>query len=322
MPKISIGITTFNRSIFLKKALESIANQHYRNIEVIVGNDYIHEKITINQLPSFDFPIKVFNHKSNLGELDNLKFLLSAASGEYFFWLADDDLLMDDALKHIKKTIKLYPQNEFIVPSSISNLKNKEKRNKETNINLYHKQDFLNDFLIQKIRFQGVYIVYKTNFIRKIIRINKTDKNIYYADYDLIFKSLIEMNKDSIIPFIENPCFFFRIHNGSESNTTSDYKSFLLGQKRLLETFTLLIENDNSINSKQIINLFKFHLIPNFVHILVRANHFSLYKYIKLLDNFSVSKIKFKLLIRLEIIFLYFKSYFFLLRSYLSKCIK
>ena len=90
--KITIGLTTYRRKTFLKQAIKSILSQNYKNFELLIGNDYPSKKITLKDLGfNRDSRIKIINHKKNLGEVENLNYLLKKCNTEWFTWMADDD---------------------------------------------------------------------------------------------------------------------------------------------------------------------------------------------------------------------------------------
>jgi GT2 family glycosyltransferase len=91
---VTIGIPTYNRPELLARALGAVANQTYPNIEVIVGDngapsDPVSLVVETHRrlLPS----LRYVRHGENIGPIRNFMFLLSAAQGHYFMWLADDD---------------------------------------------------------------------------------------------------------------------------------------------------------------------------------------------------------------------------------------
>lgn len=93
-PLITIGLTTYNRPDFLKESVQSVLNQTYKNFKLIIGNDYTESKITFESLGiDYDPRIEIINFEKNIGEVNNLNFLLSKAKSKWFSWLADDDLL-------------------------------------------------------------------------------------------------------------------------------------------------------------------------------------------------------------------------------------
>lgn len=94
-PLVSVGLPTYNRPLFLKRALNSLKNQSYTNFEVIVSDDcYPAEE---NRIVCDEFlkrGLNIIYHKpeKNLGAPNNHKRVLELAKGKYFFWASDDDL--------------------------------------------------------------------------------------------------------------------------------------------------------------------------------------------------------------------------------------
>ena len=92
-PFFSIGVPTFNRHDLLRETLDSILAQDFADFEVIVGNDYTQEVLTGEMIGISDPRIRFVNHPRNLREVGNMNALLEAATGRYFTWLFDDDLV-------------------------------------------------------------------------------------------------------------------------------------------------------------------------------------------------------------------------------------
>jgi glycosyltransferase involved in cell wall biosynthesis len=94
LPLVTIGIPTYGRPHLLGRALRSVAAQDYRNLEVIVADNCSPGERTIEVVESYRSMIpglRFVRHAENIGALANFFFLLEAASGHYFMWLADDD---------------------------------------------------------------------------------------------------------------------------------------------------------------------------------------------------------------------------------------
>src|SRR5439155_795378 len=93
-PMVTIGIPTFNRPHLLARALRSVARQDYPNLEVLVADNATPGDETPRVVDSFMASIpnlKYIKHARDIGSFHNFMFLLRAAEGEYFMWLADDD---------------------------------------------------------------------------------------------------------------------------------------------------------------------------------------------------------------------------------------
>lgn len=98
MEKISIGIPTYNRPDYLKQILESLLNQSYTNIEIIVSDNCSPDKKVKEVIDAFikkDNRIKGFIQKKNIGMISNFEFVLEKSTSDYFMWKADDDIIED-----------------------------------------------------------------------------------------------------------------------------------------------------------------------------------------------------------------------------------
>lgn len=90
---VSIGMPVYNGQRFLRRALDSLLAQDYKNFELIISdNASIDEtrKICEEYLKK-DKRITYIRQKENIGILKNFLFVLKRAKGEYFMWAAYDD---------------------------------------------------------------------------------------------------------------------------------------------------------------------------------------------------------------------------------------
>lgn len=112
---VSIIITTHNRKEMLAKAIESVLNQTYKNLECIVVDDastdgtreYITEYINNNRICYYYIPkneSKGGNYARNVG--------LENASGDVIAFLDDDDEWLSTKIE--KQLLKLSEENQFV----------------------------------------------------------------------------------------------------------------------------------------------------------------------------------------------------------------
>lgn len=94
-PLVSVGLCTFKKSDYLRKSLQSLLDQSYPNLEIIVSQDRSDvdqiEQIVLS-IASRDQRVQFFRQPTQLFMNGNFQFTLSRATGKYFFWAADDDL--------------------------------------------------------------------------------------------------------------------------------------------------------------------------------------------------------------------------------------
>lgn len=100
-PKVSIAIPTYNRSLYLKQAIDSALYQSYKNVEIIVSNNGSTDNTAEILLNYHDERLRVVNHKENNGMVFNFNHCLNTATGEFFLLLSDDDVLENYAIEKL-----------------------------------------------------------------------------------------------------------------------------------------------------------------------------------------------------------------------------
>lgn len=91
---VTVGLPTYNRPAGLKKCLETIISQSYRNLEIIISdNSSTDEKVqqVISEFAAKDSRIKHFRQHTNIGLEENFNFVYAKATADYFIWMSDDD---------------------------------------------------------------------------------------------------------------------------------------------------------------------------------------------------------------------------------------
>jgi glycosyltransferase involved in cell wall biosynthesis len=91
---VTIGMPVYNRPIELERALNAVLSQSYSNIEVVVSNNSssdVRVDELVRRYAAKDARVKYYFQNNPLPVIDNFKFVLEKATGEYFMWLADDD---------------------------------------------------------------------------------------------------------------------------------------------------------------------------------------------------------------------------------------
>lgn len=99
--KLSICIPTYNGADTISETLESIFKQSYKNFEIVVSDD-CSKDATEKVVKSFrDQRIRFFKNRKNIGYGDNLNTFKKRITGEVMILMAQDDLLLKDALLKI-----------------------------------------------------------------------------------------------------------------------------------------------------------------------------------------------------------------------------
>ncbi len=103
-PLVSIVIPTYNRSLYIKRAIESVLEQTYVNVEIIVINDNSTDN-TLEELNKINHSnLKIFTNKTNKGAPYSRNRGVRLSEGEYINFLDDDDVITEDKIsKQIDK---------------------------------------------------------------------------------------------------------------------------------------------------------------------------------------------------------------------------
>jgi glycosyltransferase involved in cell wall biosynthesis len=90
---VSVGIPTCERPAGLRRTLACIVAQTHRRLEIIVSDNSRgpEAESVVREFQGRDDRIVFFRQPRDIGMYGNLKFVLAQATGEFFFWAADDD---------------------------------------------------------------------------------------------------------------------------------------------------------------------------------------------------------------------------------------
>jgi len=134
MIKFSIIIPTYNRPLFLQRAIQSVLNQKYQNFEIIVIDDCsTNENNEQNiEICKSDKRIRYIHLEQNNKQCHARNVGLKYATGNWIRYLDDDDFLLEDCLsiyvKHILKNKNInvfttqYKFNDVIVGTDVTKL--------------------------------------------------------------------------------------------------------------------------------------------------------------------------------------------------------
>lgn len=99
LPLITIGVSTYNRENFLPESLDSLLNQTYPNIEIIVVDDGSQDNT--QALVAEKYPQVKYIYKENGGDASAKNRAAREAQGEYIVFNDSDDIFLPDAVERL-----------------------------------------------------------------------------------------------------------------------------------------------------------------------------------------------------------------------------
>lgn len=119
-PLVSIIVVTFNSSKYVFETLESIKNQTYQNIELLITDDCstddtleVCEKWLVKNYTRFENS-RIITSNKNSGVPANCNRGLNAANGTWIKFIAGDDLILEDGVSKLVDFQSHYPQASLI----------------------------------------------------------------------------------------------------------------------------------------------------------------------------------------------------------------
>lgn len=274
--KITIIIPVYNVELYIKKCLESILNQSYQNLEIILVNDGTEDKSmeVIIQYQN-DERLKIIEQK-NMGLSAARNTGLKYATGEYIMFVDSDDWLeldcIEKCINEVKKT-----GAEVILFSRINEYKNLSIKRK---IFPYSKL-FRNKIEVRKEILRRLFGLYKEElkyplkledlnsawgklYKREVINSKFLDTKIIGSE-DGIFNINIFLNIDKAA-YIDSTYYHYRKDN--LSSLTSIYtkeryvrfKNMYKLMNRIIEENKLSSDFKIALSNRKILNLFSFIL--------------------------------------------------------------
>ena len=124
-PLISIVLCTYNGERFIREQVDSLLNQTYKNIEIIISDDASTDDTVIILRQYRDHPaIKLFLQTSNTGLGKNFEFALKQARGEFIAFSDQDDVWMPEKIQKMLEAVGdsylLYSDSELVNESGES----------------------------------------------------------------------------------------------------------------------------------------------------------------------------------------------------------
>lgn len=131
---ITVGLTTYNRLEMLKKSLESVINQTYKNIEIIIADNHSTDGTEeyCKECATKDSRIRYYRHDKNIGVHENGRFLRDKVKTRYALLFCDDDWISENFIEEtvkvinkkqdftsISSTVYLYDENYNIIDKGI-----------------------------------------------------------------------------------------------------------------------------------------------------------------------------------------------------------
>lgn len=226
---LSVIVPIYNMELYLEQCIESIINQTYRNLEIILVDDGSTDNsgAICDRYAAADKRIKVI-HKENGGRVSARNEGVKAATAEYVAFVDADDWLESDAYEELMKIIcdndcdailTGYVRDETVGAREITALKNDGIYEGDKLVDYIYKDMIYNEERVGA----GIYPSLCSKLWRKsVIESNQddVDKDIFYGeDMALTYPALLSCKKVAVKNIAK---YHYRIRTESDTHSIPD----------------------------------------------------------------------------------------------------
>ena len=251
-PLVSIVLPTYNGEKYLKKAIESIIKQTYKNWELIIINDCSTDSTVdiIKEYLKKDNRISLYSNEKNLKIPKSLNKGFGYAKGKFYTWASDDNIYKPNAFEVLVNYLITHPEVDLV--SSRADLIDADGKI----FKIFDKNNKRNLIRFTRGCNIGGCFMYRSEIAKKI---GKYDEKLYCAeDYDFWCRIFINGN----IAYIPDNLYQYRYH----SKMTSIKKENQMRDKELMirmKYMKLFFKKLKLTKKEQIENLFSFFYREN-----------------------------------------------------------
>lgn len=126
LPEVSVIIPAYNEESSIESAIESVLNQTYPNVKIIVVDDGSIDNtsnIVSKYVEAYGDRVKLVKHEKNLGKFEALNSGVKVAEGEYIYHVDADTVLAPD---NIEKILPIFEEREVGATASMISISNDE----------------------------------------------------------------------------------------------------------------------------------------------------------------------------------------------------
>lgn len=212
-PLISVIMNCHDGEKFLKKSIDSIISQTYKNWEIIFFDNKSRDNSSKIVKRFKDKRIRYFKSNKFLNLYNARNLAIKRAKGKYITFLDTDDLWTKDKLQ--TQLSFLFKNKEYKIIYSNYFFLDEIKKKKKKRFNFLLRSGSITQNLLDE---------YSIGILTAMIEKNIFQKNIFNKNYNIIgdFDFFIKISQKLKIGYIKKPLAFYRLHETNFSKEKVD----------------------------------------------------------------------------------------------------
>lgn len=244
LPLVSVICISYNHAPYITEALNSVLQQSYPNIELLIADDCStdNSKIVIENWIRENPSISFFPNATNLGNTKTFNNLLKKTNGEYIIDLAADDVLLPNC---IEEQIQAFQNTNFSNLAVVyGNLELIDERNQFISNHYTSNENPQSGDIYKMVIGLAPKICSVSSMIRKDVleSVGGYDENLSYEDLDL----WVKVSRNYAFQYI--PKILVRKRELSNSLGAHFYKRNNPKTKKLHDSSNKILQNIYRLN--------------------------------------------------------------------------
>lgn len=221
-PNITALLPTYRRPEYLKRAILSVKNQSYSNLQLSIFDNASGDctKDIVSDLSLNDPRIKYHCHSNNIGALANFRYAFESIDTPYFSILSDDDCLAKNFYEDAIEVLNNHPEIMFVALNVLKideNLNLLLQRKCTHELTIYSKPEGFDEIHSGNIEQTWTGMVFRKEAANLYLEMNERhDKG---HDMRFLFRAASRYN----FAMLSKVGAFFTIHNQSISSTFKNF---------------------------------------------------------------------------------------------------
>ena len=229
LPLISVIIPVYNAELLLKKCIESICEQTFSNLQIIIINDGSSDKSSeiVRKIAEHDFRIELIEQE-NQGAAQAKNVGLQFVKGEYLMFVDSDDFIHNNMIERLYNLSVIYDSDLVQCSYEIGNSDSFSMRENKITISTYSNRNVFESKLYKSVVWGKLYkkeifnkvfftkgrhiddesVSYKTYYKSKKIIITNEKLYYYYQSKESLMRNNKKVNTDFVTTFQERLLYF------------------------------------------------------------------------------------------------------------------
>lgn len=261
---VSIIIPCYNHEQYLDACLESIVQQDYLNIELLICDDCSTDGSFSKLLEWKDKlsnrfeRVEIIKNAVNQGVCKTLNRLLRIAKGRYIKSLASDDMLAKDAIGSYVSYANEYPADLYFSNAIIINEEDRYPVDLTIQRKFFYEDIPPSGTEVTKCLCKGNYILGATMFFDASIieKVGMFDESLSYEDWEYCLR----ISVNGCIAYLDKTLVFYRVMEGTLSHYDISDKSREKHRKVFFEHQKILSQYSDYATDDEYTSFYNHHL--------------------------------------------------------------